>query len=306
MIDNFKLKFSSQKLTESYIKSSGNYIHSSWVWRDDNEKENKYPLKKKVNNLELKVTEKQSELGNSLHKYFNINKFGEEYGNHNYNDFSYCNILEALQKLEHDFKGLNMNDAHLQSLEFGFNLIVDKEPKYYLDNNFLLYENKAPTINKATNAMNYRKFEHSNLAWKIYDKKTQYGLSFNLLRVELVLGSIELKKLGIYTINDLKNRESILLLYSRFIEAFKGFTIVDNRFERGDLNSTFINDLGNRLEPSYWKQKRGKNNIYRDKIKLKEMIKQNNLNKTEIYFSLLTRNKFNELFYNCDTIKLSA
>ncbi|WP_294266733.1 hypothetical protein [uncultured Chryseobacterium sp.] len=308
MIDNFKIKLYSQKSTEDYIKSTGNYTQSSWVWKNeiDKKQEMKYPLKKKVNNLELRVTEQNSVLGNSIHKYFNIYRYGNEQGNHNYNDFTFCYLMEALEHLKDDFKGLNLNDGYLQSLEFGFNLSVEKEPKHYLNHNFLLFEHKAPTINKTTNAMNYRKFEHNNIAWKVYDKKTQYGLKNNILRVEIVLGSIELKKLGIRTLKDLKNRKNILLLFSKFMESFRGFTIVDNRFNKIGLGPEFINDLGNRLEPSYWRQRKGKNNLYRDKLKLKEMIRQNNLNTTEIYFTELIRSKFNELFYDCGFVRKVA
>lgn len=308
MIDNLKIRLYSQKSAEDYIKSTGNYTQSSWVWKNeiDKEHEMKYPLKKKVNNIELRVTEKNSVLGNSIHKYFNINRYGAEDGNHNYNDFTFCHLLEALEQLKDDFKGLKLNDGYLQSLEFGFNLPVEKEPKHYLNHNFLLFEHKAPTINKTTNLMNYRKFEHNNIAWKVYDKKTQYGLKNNLLRVEIVLGSIELKKLGIHTIKDLKNRKNILILFSKFLDSFKGFTIVDDRFSRLDLSQEFINDLGNRLEPSYWRQKRGKNNLYRDKLKLKEIIEQNNLNTTELYFSELIKAKFSELFYDCGFVRQVA
>ncbi|WP_407534873.1 hypothetical protein [Elizabethkingia miricola] len=298
MIDNFKIRFDSHELTEKYLKATGNYTQSFWVGKNDDEKN--YPLKKKINNIELRVSAKQSFLGNSLHKYYNIHEFKES-GEHNYNDFSYCDVLSALEKLNQDFRGLDLNGGYLQCLEFGFNLLVNKEPKFYLDNNFLLFEHKAPTINKGTNAMNYKKFEHNNLAWKVYDKKTQYGLKRNIIRVEIVFGSRELKKLGIFTLNDLKKRENILLLYSRYIEAFKGFTITDSRFCRKDLSPEFICDLGNRLEPSYWKNKRGKNNLNRDKTKLMQMINEKNLNTTEIYFKKLIDAKFIELFYysNC-------
>lgn len=308
MVDNIKIKLLSQKSTESYVKSTGNYTQSSYVWKSENakEQETKYPLKKKVNNMELRVTEQNSVLGNSIHKYFNIHKYGEESGNHNHNDFTYCDMMEALEQLERDFKGLNLNEGYLQSLEFGFNLLVEKEPKYYLDNNFLLFEHKAPTINKGTNSMNYRKFEHSGIAWKVYDKKTQYGLIYNILRIELVFGSRELKRLGVCTLHDLKDRKNLLLLYSRFMESLKGFTIVDSRFERKDLSPEFVNDLGNRLESSYWKYKRGKSNLIRDKMKLKEMIEQNNLNTTELYFTELIKAKFNELFYGCGFVKQVA
>lgn len=306
MIDNFTIKLYSQELSEKYLKSTGNYTQSSWVWKGENEQETKYPLKKKVNNIELRVTEQNSVLGNSIHKYFNINMYGEEKGNHNYDDFSYCNMLEAMEQLEKDFKGLNLKEGYLQSLEFGFNLLVEREPKYYLDNNFLLFEHKAPVINKGTKAMNYRKFEHSGIAWKVYDKKTQYGLVSNILRIELVLGSRELKKLGIYTLYDLRDRKNILLLYSRFMESFKGFVIVDSRFERKDLSIEFVNDLGNRLESSYWKYKRGKSNLIRDKMKLKEMIEQDNLNTTELYFIELIKAKFSELFYDCSIVRQVA
>ena len=73
MIDNLKIRLNSQKKTEEYIKSTGDYTQSFWIGRNDTE--NKYPLKKKVDNLELRVTEQNSVLSNSLHKYYNINKY---------------------------------------------------------------------------------------------------------------------------------------------------------------------------------------------------------------------------------------
>lgn len=297
MIDNLKIRLNSQKMTEEYIKSTGDYTQSFWIGRNDTE--NKYPLKKKVDNLELRVTEQNAVLSNSLHKYYNINKYGQEQGNHNYNHFPYKSMIESLDKMEEGFKGLNLNDGYLQSLEFGFNLLVQNSPKYYLENNFLLFEHKAPVINKGTNAMIYKKFEHGNLAWKVYDKGTQYGLKNNVLRIEIVLGSIELRKLGIYTLKDLRIEGKLLLLFSRFMESFKGFTIVDSRFERDDLPKTFVCDLGNRLEPSYWSQKRGKNNLFRDKKELINMIEKYNLNTTELYFKGLIKSNFAKLLFDC-------
>ena len=297
MIDNLKIRLNSQKKAEEYIKSTGNYTQSFWIGRNDTE--NKYPLKKKVDNLELRVTKQNSVLSNSLHKYYNINKYGQEQGNHNYNNFPYKSMIESLDKMEEGFKGLNLNDGYLQSLEFGFNLLVQNPPRYYLENNFLLFEHKAPVINKGTNAMIYKKFEHGNLAWKVYDKGTQYGLKNNVLRIEIVLGSIELRKLGINTLKDLRSHDNLSLLYSRFMESFKGFTIVDSRFQRDDLPEVFVCDLGNRLEPSYWSQKRGKNNLFRDKKELIDMIEKNNLNTTELYFKGLIENNFVKLLFDC-------
>ena len=137
MIDNLKIRLNSQKKAEEYIKSTGNYTQSFWIGRNDTE--NKYPLKKKVDNLELRVTKQNSVLSNSLHKYYNINKYGQEQGNHNYNNFPYKSMIESLDKMEEGFKGLNLNDGYLQSLEFGFNLLVQNPPRYYLENNFLLF-----------------------------------------------------------------------------------------------------------------------------------------------------------------------
>lgn len=209
MIDNIKIRFNSKEASENYLKSTGKYIQPYFFGENKNEI---YPIKKKLGNIELRITEQNSVLSNSIHKFYNIKKYGDTLGSHNYNDFSYSNLLESLEYLEKDFSGLNLNDGYLQSLEFGFNLQVDKEPKYYIDNNFLLYQHKAAAINKSTNAMHYKKFEHNNIAYKIYDKKTQYGLLNNILRVEIVLGSSELKTLGIDSLNKLKDRQKILLL----------------------------------------------------------------------------------------------
>ncbi|UQB69452.1 hypothetical protein [Epilithonimonas zeae] len=302
MIDNIDYKLNCKDCALEYITQTGGYIQSNWVLPDGSIKI--YPIKKKDKNVEIKVTENKAMISNSLHKYFNIYRYGQ-YGEHNYNDFNFFDVQESLDLLQNSFLNLDLNDGMISSLEFGFNLITEKPPKYYLDYNFLLYKHKAPVINKGTNSMNYKKFEHCNIAFKVYDKKTQYSLSQNVLRIEIVFKSRELQKLGISYLSDLRKRESFIILFDNFMRHFEGFTIVDNRYENQDFEKKFIDDLGNRLEPSYWKIHRGKTNINRLKNRLRDIIVENKLNNTELYFEKLIKDKFQELFY-CENLHINV
>lgn len=101
--------------------------------------------------------------------------------------------------------------------------------------------------------------------------------------IEIVMKSNHLKSLGIVCFSDLFNPHNIDALYSYFCERFKGFQLVDNRFDRKEISQNIIDKIGNILEPSYWEIHKGKPNLDRKKKELDRLLTNYDLLKTNLF-----------------------
>ena len=311
MIDNISLQFNDKKVVEDWYLANKEKFPITQK-RSLETKESQiitYPIVSKRENLELRITEKQAILQGSIHKYYNYLKYRDftardtenrEYDyliDSNYNDFYLLENIIALEELKDFFDGLDLSETKITSLEFGFNLEVEKNPTTYLDFNFLLYEYKPPFKNYDTYNMRFTKFLHNKFMFKVYDKKRQKQLYKNILRVEIVLKQIHLKEIGILNFNDLLNENNFEKLYQLFQEKFNNFILIDNRHEEKSLVSKMRIIIGDYLEPSYWRHRKGKPNLNRYKKRFQEIVKNEDLLKTKQYFQNLLHSKFEELFF---------
>lgn len=115
MIDFVKIRYQDKAELEQEILNSGNFqnvkalmdmnccksaktIKDILFCKGDNS------LYANYNNIQLKVKRNSIEVKNSLHKFFNLLN---DKGNQNYNDFSYTNLVEAIETLARNIKGLN-------------------------------------------------------------------------------------------------------------------------------------------------------------------------------------------------------
>ncbi|MDO4764033.1 MAG: hypothetical protein Q4A00_06580 [Flavobacteriaceae bacterium] len=264
-----------------------------------------YPIKAYHENLEFRICEKTAYIQGSLHKFYNRYVLNQKENpelypyleDNNYNDFYYLQIIHTLETYKELFDGLDLDTATISELEFGFNITTQKPPKKYIEQNFLLYQYKAPVSNYAEKGKFYKRFEHNKFAFKIYSKKDQKHLDTNILRIEIVIKSTHLKLLNITRFSNLFKEESIDNLYKLFCENFEYFLLVDNRFARTDIQYNTINSLGNYLEPTYWIHLKGTSNINRKKQKLQELLKNNNLLNTRIGIIELLIRKYEQLRY---------
>lgn len=277
--------------------------------KQKNETFTTYPIITKTENLILKVTEKMAILEGSIHKYYNYlqyndlsnrNKRNDNDYKHlldnNYNDFYHVQNLQALEMIKEFFSGLDLNNATITELEFGFNITVEKDPDYYIDYNFLLYDYKAPIHNYHNTDTCYAKFSHSKFGFKVYSKKKQKSLRNNIMRVEIVLKSHHLKELGINQFDDLYSHGCIEKLYAFFCEKMDSFILTDNRHQRQDLEENVKHEIGNYLEPSFWRNLTGKSNLNRIKQKFQKLLADNNMLQTKAYFKNLLDRKYEQLF----------
>jgi len=202
--------------------------------------------------------------------------------------------LETLQEF---FEGLDLNGATITELEFGFNLKVERDPDDYINYNFLLYDYKAPTSNYNDANTGFVKFLHSKFGFKVYSKKKQKQLHTNIMRVEIVLKSNHLRELGITQFDDLLADRSIEKLYTYFCEKMDNFILTDNRNQKEGLAENVKLAIGNYLEPSFWRDLKGKPNINRVKQAFKKLLVDNDMLQTKAYFKDLLDRKYEQLFY---------
>jgi hypothetical protein len=130
----------------------------------------------------------------SLHKYKNI-------GVHNYDDFSFLDLVEVLNDISTKFK-LPLDDCILRNFEVGVNINQGNSPKSLL-NRLLLHKYVAFKDVSRSNG-HIMQAEHSQYIVKIYDKGKQYNLPFHCMRIELKFTRMEkLNRIGIRTLTDL-------------------------------------------------------------------------------------------------------
>lgn len=315
MIDNIRLCFKEKNLVENWFNKNLEkfpvYTKKSIVSEDS--EFSTYPIIAHLENMRLVINEKTCHLEGSLHKFYNnvlssqlSNKnLDDGYSNdnychlqdNNYNDFHYVEIIMAIEYLIDFFDGLDLNNASISELEFGFNVITKKQPSEYKDLNFLLYEYKAPIKSKSKKGEYFSRFEHSKFEYKVYSKKDQKKLKTNVMRIEIVLKSNHLKQLGIIQFTDLLALNNIELIFSYFLRRFEKFIIVDNRCEKENLPKEILHEIGNYLEPSFWKARRKVSNTNRIKNRLNKLLIDFDMLSTKNYLIGLIENKFNQLMH---------
>ncbi|MFV8354369.1 hypothetical protein [Flavobacterium sp. XS2P14] len=247
MIDNVKIFVTGRHRLENHIKNNKLMDFTSKVNMLTGEVM-EYPKKGMDLNLDVSITSQSAIILGSFHKYKNLL---EDNVNQNHDDFNYCQIQEIISGL---IKKYNIEkDTKINNLEFGFNLVVSKDPKIILDNNVLMNSYKAPNKNlKFSGSGDYKEFQLTDYRIKLYNKSKQYRLKSNILRVELkIIQTRLLQKLRIHCLEDLLNVEALTRLFHLFMDKFEGLNIIDN-FDPETIPEKDYNKLIKYTNPNYW------------------------------------------------------
>jgi hypothetical protein len=183
-----------------------------------------YPKRGKDGNLDVVINTVRAYVSGSIHKHYNIL---HEKGNQNYDDFYYSQLESEIRGL---IKKYRINkDTSFTNLEIGFNLIVNKDPQFILDNNILMNNYKAPSKNlKFYGKGDYKDFQMTDYTIRIYNKSKHLKLKSNILRVELKITKKRfLHSIGVFELEDLLDKEVLKSLFKRLIGVVEGLTIVD-------------------------------------------------------------------------------
>lgn len=297
MIDFVRIHYADKFKFESFILEESNFqdlyqnynVHTSEI---------EYPYKTKLQNMELRITDKTGYIKGSLHKLYNHLEFGED---HNHNDFTYSNLCRIIDYLES--RVIDVSLTSLTQLEFGFNLSYDKPAQDFIKENLIMYKFKNHNHDNSFQGKGkLKQFDATNYFIKIYDKAMQYKQDHNILRVELKMTRRrEFNSLGIFNLSDLKDKNKLRKLFFELRRKIKEFTIVDNfpsntNFEKNDkeLLLRYIN-------PNYWEleiSKMSAQSKLRHKRKFNSLLRKYNLDNTHQLLIAQVREKFIYLINN--------
>jgi hypothetical protein len=292
MIDNVKLFVNDKHRFENHVENNGLVELSTSINHYTGEVY-EYPKRGKDLNLDISITRNQATILGSIHKYNNI---VEDKGNQNFNDFTFCQIQQVIRELTEKYK--IKNDTSITNLEFGFNLVVEKDPKLIIDTNLLMNNFKSPNKNlKFLGRGDYKEFQLTDYNIKFYNKSKQFKLGTHVLRIELKITRKRfLQKLDIYSLEDLMYNWTYVKLFEDFIDKFEGLIIVDE-FDADLIPEKDYNKLIKYTNPNYWISIKGKSPkvIYRLKKDFNILLNKYDLLKTKNELREKLESKFIEL-----------
>ena len=238
MIDFVKIRYQDKAELEQEILSSRNFKEVK-AMIDIHTQKYEYPLIANYKNIRLRVTENMLIVKNSLHIFYNqINGNGIQ----NYNDFSYTNLVEAIETLARNIKGIK--EQRLTNLEYGLNIEVPETAESIINNNVYFHKYKEKTTSENYYGKGkYIQFKSINYLIKMYDKAKQYEINEkNILRFEIKFtNSKEFKKFDIKNLNDLLDKRKLQLLQGYLIKRFDELLIIDDFTALSDVSKSYLN-----------------------------------------------------------------
>lgn len=263
-----------------------------------------YPKRGKDFNLDISLTKQSSYIKGSLHKYHNIRI---DKGDQNYDNFSYSDIKYEINDLLFKYELGDSN--YLTNLEFGLNIAVSKDPQLIIDSNVLM--NKCYPPNKDTKFSgkgDYNEYQTDSYIIKVYNKSKQYKLDCYVLRLELkIIKKVYLNKLGVFTLEDLLNKDTLKRLYVDLKSKIEGLVIID-MFDNKIIPIQHLNRLNEYMNPNYWKRLKPiktSKQIYKLKKDFKLLLEKYQLLETKKEILLKMDSKFIELLEECNSKKVA-
>lgn len=178
-----------------------------------------YPTKvAKYKGLEFTVFDQFFRMQGSLHKFKNN-------GKHNFDDFKYSEMVEVIGEIE-DLLSTSSEKIRLENIEFGVNILPQFETSKILQN--LICSGTTEFGNVALKSGYCKKAILNDFQLKGYNKAQQHALAYELFRWEVHVNKMrQTKGTGIQTLEDLKNKDKLIMLQPILIEAWNKVLLFD-------------------------------------------------------------------------------
>lgn len=215
-------------------------------------------------------------------RYINMNGSFHKYkngGKHNYDDFDINDLLGVITDLSKKFL-INPYKAILHNLEFGVNVTLPFPVESFL-NAIISYKGREYKKETFNNKGHLLRFEFDQYELKIYNKGLQYGLSENILRIEIKVIKMEYfnsktRSIGIQNFSDLLNTDKLKILSEYLLEAINDLLIYDNTINTEKIERKYdLELLLNGKNPKYWPELKGtkqSKTYYRQKASFKNLV----------------------------------
>jgi hypothetical protein len=205
------------------------YLQDSWIIGSKNgevltQQTNYFGLTFSIKNTNVRLT-------GSIHKYKNQ-------GLHNYNDFTKTQVHKVINELSKKFQ-IDLQNSHLNNIEFGVNVVLPFEPKVLLNN--LITHKGEPFTREIEEGKIFYQCKRSQFIIKIYDKGLQYYQVSNILRFELKVLKMQFfktKGIEVSVLDDLLNDGIYTKLGGVLKAYFDEILFDDESINHKDLNAT--------------------------------------------------------------------
>ncbi len=185
-------------------------------------------------------------ISGSLHKYWNN-------GHHNYNDFSYTELLSTIEDLVSKFTPFILT-GQINNLEAGVNIQPPFRASEYLKKVIALIGSERHPITK-NDLKGFKKgyhFQKTHWGLKIYDKGKQYNRLEEIVRHEFKTYKMQvIKDAGITSVIDLCDMSKMELLSKCLLDSYKEVLISEvvntDKLSRND--ERIYNEC---INPDYW------------------------------------------------------
>lgn len=293
MIDFIKIYWKDKDVLEDFVLNENNF-EEVFQCLEKHSGEIRYPYVVKFDGMKIVISAKSMCVKNSIHKSHNYLHEGLE---HNYNDFTHSDLCKHIDYVKSRLT--DVENSHLTQLEFGLNIPVNIPAESIIDNNVLMHKYKgASRIEDFNGGGKLKQFQHSNYAIKIYDKAKQFRRANNILRVELkFLKARDFQAIGIYKIDDLKDKKKLKKLYTLLLKRFDELIIIDN-YDPSKIDEESLNLLRKYSNPNFWGvelNNKSRQTKTRHKKRYDQLLNQHNLQKTKSYLRSLIVDKFTHL-----------
>ncbi|RYJ41576.1 hypothetical protein [Flavobacterium beibuense] len=295
MVDFIRLYYHNKQEIEEVVKNPV-YFPEAYEIRRLASQEGRYPIKANLENMEIIVRENTAEIKHSLHI---LNNILNNEGKHNYNDFTYCNLVNTIDTLSE--KVPTSSTASITRLEFGLNIYVDVPAKEIIKDNVLMHKEAFHNENnKYAGRGELKRFVHAQYQIKVYDKQLQYGSEEHTLRFEIVFKNKHLlTSLGVDTLENLKCKEVLRNLFSYLLKRYAEMRIIDD-FDSVKPKSDLA-ELYKLTNPLYWNvhlKKKGSTTRYNKKHQLDSLLEKHKLLETKNMIFNSLQEKFEYLINN--------
>lgn len=292
MIDFVNIRYHDKSRLEKFVLNPKNF-EKVFVTKEHHSQAEMYPYKAKFENMDISITEKQAVVKNSLHKLYNALNSEKE---HNYNDFSYNQICEMIDYVKS--RVVDANKTKLTQMEFGFNIEIPVKAEELIKQSVLMHKLEGHTLEEYYDGKGYLKsFVHNDYLLKIYDKSKQFKIKQrNILRVEVKFRNAKaLNRLGVFNLEDLKDKEKLKLLFDELVKRYDELTIVDAYQERNDIPDEVKTKLDAFSSFNYWLMFNNGQSKMRHKRKYERLIEEYNLLNVKANIRTKLIDKFQEL-----------
>ncbi|HRH53535.1 MAG TPA: hypothetical protein PLN38_09435 [Chitinophagales bacterium] len=258
---------------------------------------NDFPMISKLGSFKIIIKGNSFvEISGSLHKHFT--------DGYNWNDFTFTDVSLAVNKL---CETLNLApiECVISNIEFGVNVELPFNPDEML-NNLICYKYKPFVAMKSkTQSLGYECY-FKQYGIKIYNKKKQYLLANNIMRLEVKV--FKMQKLPyIKTLEDLLILNKANMLKLELVNVVKDLLIADKKLDMELLKQQERELYLKGVNPEFWQ---GLHKICRKKYgyeinKFKKLIKfLDSINYQNVLWQLL-ENTTNKLLIYCNPKELT-